>query len=338
MRILVTGGAGFIGSHTTVELLKAGHQVVVVDNFSNSKPAVLPRVQELAGKPFVFEQVDLLDRAGLEAVFRKHPVDAVIHFAAFKAVGESVANPLKYYHNNVTGTLVLCESMIACGVKTIVFSSSATVYGDPATVPVKEDFPLSAVNPYGHTKLMMEQVLRDVYRADPSWNIALLRYFNPVGAHESGRIGEDPNGIPNNLFPYITQVAVGKLPKLRVFGGDYPTVDGTGVRDYIHVVDLAVGHVKAMEKLTGRPGCRAYNLGTGQGNSVLQAVKAFERACGRAIPYEIVDRRPGDAATTYCDPGLALREFGWKTERDLDAMCRDSWRWQSQNPNGYPDS
>ena len=337
MRILVTGGAGFIGSHTTVELLKAGHQVVVVDNFSNSKPTVLERVKELAGKPFVFEQVDLLDRTGLEAVFRKHPADAVIHFAAFKAVGESVSNPLKYYHNNLTGTLVLCETMIACGVKTIVFSSSATVYGDPATVPVKEDFPLSATNPYGYTKLIMEQVLRDLHRADPSWNIALLRYFNPVGAHESGRIGEDPNGIPSNLFPFITQVAVGKLPKLRVFGGDYPTVDGTGVRDFIHVVDLAVGHVMAMEKLAGRTGCRAYNLGTGQGNSVLQAVKAFERASGRSIPYEIVDRRPGDAATTYCDPGLALKEFGWKTERDLDAMCRDSWRWQSQNPNGYPD-
>jgi UDP-glucose 4-epimerase len=336
MRILVTGGAGFIGSHTTVELLKAGHQVVVVDNFSNSKPTVLPRVTELAGKPFAFEQVDLLDRAGLETVFRKHPVDAVIHFAAFKAVGESVSQPLRYYHNNVTGTLVLCETMIASGVKTMVFSSSATVYGDPASVPVKEDFPLSATNPYGHSKLMMEQVLRDLYRSDSSWNIALLRYFNPVGAHESGRIGEDPNGIPNNLFPYITQVAVGKLPKLRVFGGDYPTVDGTGVRDYIHVVDLAVGHVMAMESLAGRTGCRAYNLGTGQGNSVLQAVKAFERASGRAIPCEIVERRPGDAATTYCDPGLALREFGWKTERDLDAMCRDSWRWQSQNPDGYP--
>lgn len=337
MRILVTGGAGFIGSHTVIELLKAGHQVVVVDNFSNSKPTVLPRVKELAGKDFVFEQVDLLNRPAMEAVFRKHPVDAVIHFAAFKAVGESVAKPLMYYHNNLTGTLLLCETMIAHGVKSIVFSSSATVYGDPATVPVREDFPLSAMNPYGQTKLMMEQVLRDLYRADNGWNIALLRYFNPVGAHESGRIGEDPNGIPNNLFPFITQVAVGKLPRLRVFGGDYPTPDGTGVRDYIHVVDLAIGHVKAMEKLAGKTGCRAYNLGTGQGSSVLQAVKAFEKASGKKIPYEIVDRRPGDAATTYCDPGLALREFGWKTERDLDAMCRDSWRWQSQNPDGYPD-
>lgn len=337
MRILVTGGAGFIGSHTTVELLKAGHDVVVVDNFSNSKPSVLPRIQELAGRPFAFERVDLLDRPAVDAVFARHQIDAVIHFAAFKAVGESVALPLKYYHNNVTGTLILCEAMLARGVKTMVFSSSATVYGDPASVPVKEDFPLSATNPYGYTKLMMEQVLRDLYRADPAWNIALLRYFNPVGAHESGRIGEDPNGIPNNLFPFISQVAVGKLPRLRIFGGDYPTADGTGVRDFIHVVDLAIGHVRAMEKLAGKTGCRAYNLGTGEGNSVLQAVQAFERASGRPIPYEIVPRRPGDAAVTYCDPGLALRDFGWKTERGLDAMCRDAWRWQSQNPQGFPD-
>jgi UDP-glucose 4-epimerase len=336
MRILVTGGAGFIGSHTTIELLKAGHQVVVVDNFSNSKPTVLPRVKELAGKSFDFERVDLLDRPGMQAVFKKYGVDGVIHFAAFKAVGESVAQPLKYYHNNLTGTLSLCETMLSHGVKNMVFSSSATVYGDPATVPVKEDFPLSAVNPYGATKLMMEQVLRDLYRADDSWNISLLRYFNPVGAHESGRIGEDPNGIPTNLFPFISQVAVGKLPKLRVFGGDYPTVDGTGVRDYIHVVDLAIGHVQVLEKLGGKPGCRAYNLGTGLGTSVLQAVKAFGTAIGRPIPYEIVARRPGDAASAYCDPGLILKEIGWKTERDLDAMCRDSWRWQSQNPAGYP--
>jgi UDP-glucose 4-epimerase len=336
MRILVTGGAGFIGSHTTVELLKAGHDVVVVDNFSNSKPEALRRTQELAGRPFTFHQVDLLDRPALSEVFRRHPVDAVIHFAAFKAVGESVSQPLRYYHNNITGTLILCETMIAHGVKTMVFSSSATVYGDPASVPVREDFPLSATNPYGHSKLMMEQVFRDVYRADPSWNIALLRYFNPVGAHESGRIGEDPNGIPNNLFPYITQVAVGKLPKLRIFGGDYPTPDGTGVRDYIHVVDLSVGHLKALEKLKGRTGCTAYNLGTGRGNSVLEAVKAFERASGRKIAYEIVERRPGDAASSYCDPSLAERELGWKAERDLDAMCRDAWRWQSQNPDGFP--
>ncbi len=337
MRILVTGGAGFIGSHTVIELLKAGHQVVVIDNFSNSKPTVLPRVKELAGKAFDFERVDLLDRPAMEAVFKKYKVDGVIHFAAFKAVGESVAQPLKYYHNNLTGTLMLCETMLSHGVKNIVFSSSATVYGDPATVPVKENFPLSAVNPYGATKLMMEQVLRDIYRSDESWNISLLRYFNPVGAHESGRIGEDPNGIPTNLFPFISQVAVGKLPKLRVFGGDYPTVDGSGVRDYIHVVDLAIGHVRVLEKLAGKPGCRAYNLGTGLGTSVLQAVKAFQTACGRPIPYEIVARRPGDAASAYCDPGLIYQEIGWKTERDLDAMCRDSWRWQSQNPGGYPD-
>lgn len=336
MRILVTGGAGFIGSHTTVELLRAGHEVVVVDNYSNSKPEAVRRTEELAGKSFAFHEVDLLDRSALNDVFERHPVDAVIHFAAFKAVGESVALPLKYYHNNITGTLNLCEVMIAHGVKTMVFSSSATVYGDPATVPVLENFPLSALNPYGQTKLVMEYVFRDLYRADPTWNIALLRYFNPVGAHPSGRIGEDPNGIPNNLFPYITQVAVGKLPELKIFGGDYPTPDGTGVRDYIHVVDLAVGHLKALEKLAGQTGCVAYNLGTGRGNSVLEAVHAFERASGRKIPYQIVARRPGDAASCYCDPSKALKELGWKTERDLDAMCADAWKWQSMNPNGFP--
>ena len=336
MRILVTGGAGFIGSHTTVELLRAGHEVVVVDNYSNSKPAAVRRTEELAGKSFNFYEVDLLDRPALNDVFERHAVDAVIHFAAFKAVGESVSLPLKYYHNNITGTLSLCEVMIAHGVKTMVFSSSATVYGDPATVPVLEDFPLFALNPYGQTKLVMEHVFRDLYRADPSWNIVLLRYFNPVGAHPSGRIGEDPNGIPNNLFPYITQVAVGKLPELKIFGGDYPTPDGTGVRDYIHVVDLAMGHLRALEKLAGRTGCVAYNLGTGRGNSVLEAVHAFERASGGKIPYQIVARRPGDAASCYCDPSKALRELGWKTERDLDAMCADAWKWQSMNPNGFP--
>jgi UDP-glucose 4-epimerase len=336
MRILVTGGAGFIGSHTTVELLKAGHDVVVVDNFSNSKPEAVRRTEELGGRPFAFHRVDLLDRPALDDVFRRHPVEAVIHFAAFKAVGESVALPLKYYHNNVTGTLILCETMIAHGVKTMVFSSSATVYGDPTTVPVTEAAPLAGVNPYGQTKLIMEQVFRDLYRSDESWNIALLRYFNPVGAHESGRIGEDPNGIPTNLFPYITQVAVGKLPFVRVFGADYPTPDGTGVRDYIHVVDLAVGHLKALDKLAGRTGCTAYNLGTGQGSSVLEALHAFERASGRSIPYKILARRPGDAASCYCDPSLAERELGWKAERDLNAMCRDAWRWQAQNPQGYP--
>jgi UDP-glucose 4-epimerase len=338
MRILVTGGAGFIGSHTTVELLKAGHEVVVVDNYSNSKPEAVRRTEELGGRPFAFHRVDLLDRTALDDVFRLHPVEAVIHFAAFKAVGESVAQPLKYYQNNVTGTLALCETMIAHGVKTMVFSSSATVYGDPATVPVTESAPLAGVNPYGQTKLISEQVFRDLYRSDESWNIALLRYFNPVGAHESGRIGEDPNGIPNNLFPYITQVAVGKLPFVRVFGDDYPTPDGTGVRDYIHVVDLAIGHLKALERLAGRTGCTAYNLGTGHGNSVLEALHAFERASGQTIPYKVLPRRAGDAASCYCDPSLAQRELGWKAERDLDAMCRDAWRWQSQNPQGYPES
>ncbi|MEO8637025.1 MAG: UDP-glucose 4-epimerase GalE [Gemmatimonadales bacterium] len=337
MRILVTGGAGFIGSHTTVELLRAGHEVVVIDNYSNSKPEAVRRIEELAGKAFEFYEVDLLDRPALDDVLSRHEVEAVIHFAAFKSVGESVALPLKYYNNNITGTLTLCESMIAHGVKTMVFSSSATVYGDPASVPVLEDFPLSALNPYGETKLVAEHILQDLHRADPSWNIALLRYFNPVGAHPSGRIGEDPNGIPNNLFPFITQVAVGKLPVLKIFGGDYPTPDGTGVRDYIHVVDLAVGHLKALQKLAGRTGCVAYNLGTGRGNSVLEAVQAFERASGRKIPYEIVARRPGDAASCYCDPSKALRELGWKTERDLDAMCADAWKWQSLNPDGFPD-
>ncbi|MDZ4865544.1 MAG: UDP-glucose 4-epimerase GalE [Gemmatimonadota bacterium] len=336
MRILVTGGAGFIGTHTTVELVRAGHEVVVVDNYSNSKPEAVRRTEELAGKSFAFHEVDLLDRSALNDVFERHAVDAVIHFAAFKAVGESVALPLKYYNNNITGTLSLCDVMIAHGVKTMVFSSSATVYGDPATVPVREDFPLSALNPYGQTKLVMEHVFRDLYRADPSWNIALLRYFNPVGAHPSGRIGEDPNGIPNNLFPYITQVAVGKLPELKIYGGDYLTPDGTGVRDYIHVVDLAVGHLKALEKLAGKTGCVAYNLGTGRGNSVLEAVHAFERASGKKIPYQIVARRPGDAASCYCDPSKALKELGWKTEHDLDAMCADAWKWQSMNPNGFP--
>jgi len=336
MRILVTGGAGFIGSHTTVELLKAGHDVVVIDNFSNSKPEALRRIEEVAGRALTFHRADLLDPAALDRVFGAHPPDAVIHFAAFKAVGESVEQPLKYYHNNVTGTILLCEAMVRHAVKTLVFSSSATVYGDPAVVPVTEDMPLSGVNPYGHTKLMMEQVFRDLAQADPAWNITMLRYFNPVGAHPSGRMGEDPNGIPNNLFPYITQVAVGKLPFLRVFGDDYPTPDGTGVRDYIHVVDLAVGHLLALEKLAGLKGCRAYNLGTGRGSSVLEALHAFERAVGRAIPYKILPRRPGDAAACYCDPSLAERELGWKAERDLDAMCRDAWRWQSQNPQGYP--
>ncbi len=335
MRILVTGGAGYIGSHTCVELLQAGYQVVVVDNLSNSKAESLNRVQELSGKRLEFHQVDILDEAALEAVFQARAVDAVIHFAGLKAVGESVAVPLRYYHNNVSGTLVLLKVMNAFGVRHLVFSSSATVYGDPHRVPITEDFPLSATNPYGRSKLMIEDILRDLYQADRSWNIALLRYFNPVGAHPSGRIGEDPNGIPNNLMPYIAQVAVGKLPHLRVFGNDYPTLDGTGVRDYIHVVDLALGHLKALERLNTNPGLVTYNLGTGRGYSVLEVVAAFERASGRKIPYQIVERRPGDVAVTYADPSRANRELNWAAERGLDEMCADTWRWQSANPNGY---
>jgi UDP-glucose 4-epimerase len=335
MRILVTGGAGYIGSHTCVELLQAGYDVAVVDNLSNSKEEALRRVEEIAGKRVAFHKVDLLDEAGLEAVFASSPVEAVVHFAGLKAVGESVAQPLRYYHNNVTGTLVLLKVMGAHGVKDIVFSSSCTVYGDPHKVPITEDFPLSTTNPYGHTKLIIEDILRDLYAADPSWNAALLRYFNPVGAHPSGRIGEDPNGIPNNLVPYIAQVAVGRLRQLSVFGGDYPTPDGTGVRDYIHVVDLAIGHIKALEKLRQKPGVVTYNLGTGKGCSVLEVVAAFERASGRKIPYQIVMRRPGDVALTYADPSKANRELGWRAERGLDEMCADVWRWQAGNPNGY---
>ena len=333
--ILVTGGAGYIGSHTIVELLNAGHEVVVVDNLHNSCELSLDRVKQITGKGVTFYNVDLQDRAALSEVFAAHEIDSVIHFAALKAVGESVAKPGLYYANNITGTLVLCEVMAEFNVKDIVFSSSATVYGDPHQVPITEDFPLQATNPYGRTKLMMEYILKDFYVADSEWNIALLRYFNPVGAHESGLIGEDPNGIPNNLMPFITQVAVGKREKLSVFGHDYPTPDGTGVRDYIHVVDLAVGHLKALDKLAEKPGVVVYNLGTGEGNSVLEVIKAFEKASGREIPYELVDRRPGDAAKCYADPSFAEQELGWKTQRGIDEMCEDSWRWQSKNPNGY---
>ncbi len=339
MRILVTGGAGYIGSHTCVELLNAGHEVVVVDNLSNSKEEALRRVGELAGpesaRRLTFHRVDLLDRAALDAVFGRAPVDAVIHFAGLKAVGESVTIPLRYYQNNVTGTLILCEVMASRGVRNLVFSSSATVYGEPERVPVTEDFPLSATNPYGRSKLMIEDILRDLGRADPSWNAILLRYFNPVGAHASGRIGEDPNGIPNNLMPFVAQVAVGRLPELRVFGNDYPTPDGTGVRDYIHVVDLALGHLAALDRLAANPGVVAYNLGTGRGHSVLEVVAAFEQATGRHIPYRIVARRPGDVAVSYADPARAQAELGWHAVRGLDEMCADAWRWQSQNPNGY---
>jgi len=338
MNILVTGGAGYIGSHTCVELLNAGHDVVVVDNLANSKRESLRRVQELTGRPLTFHKADLRNRAALDAVFAATPIDAVIHFAGLKAVGESVEKPLTYYHNNVTGTLVLCDVMRTHDVDDIVFSSSATVYGDPEEVPIPETAPLGPTNPYGRTKWMIEEILRDLHGADPAWNIALLRYFNPVGAHPSGRIGEDPSGIPNNLLPYIAQVAVGKLDELRVFGADYPTHDGTGVRDYIHVVDLAVGHLRALDKLTTDPGVVTYNLGTGQGYSVLDVVQAFERASGQELPYRITGRRPGDVATSYADPSKAGEELGWEAERGIEEMCADVWRWQSNNPNGYEET
>lgn len=335
MNVLVTGGAGYIGSHTCVELLQAGHDVIVVDNLSNSKEESLRRVQALAGRVLTFHKVDLRDRPALDAVFAGTAVDAVIHFAGLKAVGESVAIPLQYYHNNITGTLMLCEVMTSRGVKNLVFSSSATVYGDPDSVPITEDFPLSATNPYGRTKLFIEEILRDLHRADPTWHISVLRYFNPVGAHPSGQIGEDPSGIPNNLLPFIAQVAVGKLPELRVFGNDYPTADGTGIRDYIHVVDLASGHLHALDKLADKPGIMTHNLGAGRGYSVLEVVRAFEQVSGHEIPYNIVARRPGDVATSYADPTKARAELGWTAKRDLLDMCADTWRWQANNPRGY---
>lgn len=335
MRVLVTGGAGYIGSHTCVELLAAGHDVVVVDNLHNSKPAALARVQEIAGRDLAFVQADLRDTGALRALFGDFAFDAVIHFAGLKAVGESTQIPIDYYDNNVHGTLCLCRAMAAAGVKRLVFSSSATVYGDPASVPIREDFPLAATNPYGRTKLFVEEILRDQHCADGEWDIALLRYFNPVGAHPSGRIGEDPNGIPNNLMPYIAQVAVGKLQELKVFGDDYATPDGTGVRDYIHVVDLARGHLAALERLSAAPGVVTYNLGTGRGYSVLEVVRAFAAAAQRDIPHRVVARRPGDIAACYADPALAAAELGWRAELGLDAMVADHWRWQRQNPSGY---
>ncbi|WP_136799900.1 UDP-glucose 4-epimerase GalE [Desulfosediminicola ganghwensis] len=337
MHVLVTGGAGYIGSHTCLELLEAGHTVTVVDNLSNSKEESLKRVAELTGKSVTFQHVDLLDKAALQRVFAgsETPFDTVIHFAGLKAVGESVEKPLWYYHNNLTGTLVLCEVMAEYGVKSIVFSSSATVYGDPASVPILEGFPLSCTNPYGRTKLMIEEILQDLNVSDDEWNVALLRYFNPVGAHKSGRIGEDPNGIPNNLMPYVSQVAVGKLARVTVFGDDYPTHDGTGVRDYIHVVDLALGHVRAIEKLMEKPGVVIYNLGTGQGYSVLDMIKAFSEASGREVPYVISGRRAGDIAACYANPAKAKRELNWVAERGVKEMCEDTWRWQTANPNGY---
>lgn len=337
MHILVTGGAGYIGSHTCLELLTNNYTVTVVDDLSNSSRESLRRVQELARKTLSFHQVNLLDKPALERVFveTETPFDAVIHFAGKKAVGESVEQPLMYYHNNISGTLILCEVMSAFAVKNIIFSSSATVYGDPRTVPITEEFPLSCTNPYGRTKLMIEEILQDLHVADKDWNVSLLRYFNPVGAHKSGRIGEDPDGVPNNLVPYISQVAVGKLQQLQIFGNDYPTLDGTGVRDYIHVVDLAQGHVKALGRLLSSPGVVIYNLGTGKGYSVLEMVSTFAEVNDREIPYAVVDRRPGDIAACYADPKKALKELGWKAKLGLREMCEDTWRWQKQNPQGY---
>lgn len=338
MAVLVTGGAGYIGSHTCVELLENGYDVVVMDNLYNSNKKAVDRVEQITGKKVNFYCVDMLDRDGVDQIFQKENIDSVIHFAGYKAVGESVRKPLEYYHNNITGTLILCDVMRKYGVKNIIFSSSATVYGDPAFVPITEECPKGKItNPYGQTKGMLEQILTDLHVADPEWNVVLLRYFNPIGAHKAGVIGEDPKGIPNNLVPYIAQVAVGKLEKLGVFGNDYDTPDGTGVRDYIHVVDLAKGHVKAMKKFQEEPQVRIYNLGTGKGYSVLDVLHAFEKACGKTLPYEIKPRRAGDIATCYADPSKAKRELGWEAEYGIEEMCQDSWRWQSMNPNGYND-
>ncbi|MGL5244358.1 MAG: UDP-glucose 4-epimerase GalE [Sarcina sp.] len=336
MVVLVSGGMGYIGSHTTVELLNKGYEVVIADNLVNSKELVKDRIEEITGKKVKFYESDLTKEDQVEKIFSENKIDAVIHFAALKAVGESVAKPLEYYFNNLTSALTVLKVMKKYEVKNFVFSSSATVYGDVKVVPIPEDYnPLAATNPYGMTKLMLEDMLRDIYKADNTWNIALLRYFNPVGAHESGTIGEDPSGIPNNLMPYITKVAIGELPELNVFGNDYDTKDGTGVRDYIHVVDLAKGHICALEKLNTNSGLVTYNLGTGNGYSVLELVKAFSEASGREIAYKIVDRRPGDIAVCYADPTKANEELGWKAEKGIKEMCEDSWRWQSNNPKGY---
>ncbi len=338
MRILVTGGAGFIGSHTCVELLNAGYEVTVIDNLYNSSEKAIDRVKEITGKELDFVEGDILDKDCLDRIFTEQKIDAVIHFAGLKAVGESVRKPVEYYSNNITGTLTLVSSMREHGCKNIIFSSSATVYGDPAFVPITEECPKgTCTNPYGWTKWMLEQILTDVHTADPEWNVILLRYFNPIGAHPSGMIGEDPKGIPNNLVPYIAQVAIGKLEKLNVFGNDYDTPDGTGVRDYIHVVDLARGHVNAIAKLADKEGVSVFNLGTGHGYSVLQVVEAFGKACGHPVPYQIQPRREGDIATCYCDPGKAAKELNWSAEFGIEEMCRDSWNWQSKNPNGYRD-
>ena len=335
MNILLTGGAGYIGSHSCIALVQAGYTPVIVDNFSNSHSAVLQRLARITGQAIACEQGDVADAAFMADVLRRHAVQAVLHFAGYKAVGESVAEPLKYYRNNIGSTLGLLEAMAAVGCRKLVFSSSATVYGDPASVPITEDFPRSHTNPYGHSKLMIEDMLASLGAADPAWAMAVLRYFNPVGAHPSGLIGENPSGIPNNLMPYITQVAVGQRPQLQVFGDDYPTPDGTGVRDYIHVQDLAEGHVAALDALLQRGQSLTVNLGTGQGHSVLEVVRAFEQASGRAVPYQIMPRRPGDVAQCYADPALAQQQLGWQARRSLADMCADAWRWQSQNPRGY---
>lgn len=337
MTVLVTGGAGYIGSHTCIELIDAGFDIVVVDNLSNSKAIALERVGEIVGKDVPLIQSDVTDRPAMHEVFSNYQIESVVHFAGLKAVGESAEIPLRYYHNNVEGSVALCEVMAEYGVHTLLFSSSATVYGDPATLPITEAFPTGATNPYGRSKLMVEEILRDLCAVpNNSWRVGLLRYFNPVGAHKSGTIGEDPQGIPNNLLPYVAQVAVGKLDYLRVFGDDYATRDGTGVRDYIHVVDLARGHVKALQKLLGfQPDCYTYNLGTGTGYSVLEIIKAFETASEREVAYKVVDRRPGDIAECFADPSLAARELGWVAEYGLERMMMDAWRWQSGNPNGY---
>ncbi len=335
MKVLLTGGAGYIGSHTAVECLEAGHEVVVFDNLSNSSVKALDRVAKITGRQADFIEGDIRDRGALRRLFSQHDIDAVVHFAGLKAVGESVEKPLLYYDNNIGGSIALFEVMAEAGVKTVVFSSSATVYGDPASVPITEDFPLSATNPYGRSKLVIEEILRDVARADEGWMVALLRYFNPVGAHESGLIGEDPRGIPNNLMPYIAQVAVGRRPHLNVFGGDYPTPDGTGVRDYIHVVDLARGHLAALNRMQALQGVHTWNLGTGRGVSVLDMVRAFEAASSRPVPYQIVARRAGDIAQCWADPARAAHDLGWRAVHDLTRMCEDTWRWQSGNPEGY---
>lgn len=338
MNVLVTGGMGYIGSHTCIQMIQAGMTPIIFDNLYNSKASVLDRIEKVAGVRPIFIQGDVCDKAALDAVFAGHQIDAVIHFAGLKAVGESVAIPLKYYENNVYGSLVLTQAMQDAGVKSLIFSSSATVYGDPATVPILEDFPTSATNPYGRSKLMVEECLTDFQKANPDWSITLLRYFNPVGAHESGELGEDPQGIPNNLMPFVSQVAVGRREYLSVFGSDYPTHDGTGVRDYIHVVDLADGHLAALNHVGQKQGLHIYNLGTGQGYSVLDMVKAFEKASDKTIPYKLVERRPGDIATCFADPAKAKSELQWEAKRNLESMTQDTWRWQSQNPQGFPES